>query len=377
MIEDNIYELMSTSEISNISDSSHYDFVINLEVLNGCAHTCTGCFVNRKNAYSALDLEKAYDIAINLSEQGLRFRELIISPTDIFSASNSIELLNNINFQKLLTISDKTRITTTAMFENTDIDTIKSIFDILDGPGYRSDMILEFLIPMNISKVLSKDKEYFEHHKKIIDFIKNKTTKIVDWSFVINVHDHDLINENFEEITKIVKEDFDGIIEFLPSFFRTGHNNRILEHLDIWKKFLRNTITDTNYKDIMLTIADLNHNAMNTLVLNYKKGDLFISPFIYEQIILNSDAMKISNGITAQHIFDKNTALIIDQYNYTEKTSECEGCQYLNTCIGRNVLSFMESKEITECIYPKDILSLYHNTNSLPNRISRCNDIVK
>lgn len=380
MIENNIYELMSTSEIQHFSESDDYDFVINLEVLNGCAHSCPGCFVNRKNQYTALDLENAYEIALNLSNSGLRFRELIISPTDIFSATNSFELLNDPNFQKLLTLNDKTRITTTAMFENTDIETIESVFKILDGPGYRSDMILELLIPMNIPKVLNRDSKYYEHHKNAIDFIKSSTSKVVDWSFVINVYDHDLINQNFEEITQIVKQEFDGVIEFLPSFFRTGNNDRIIEHLDTWKTFLRDTVNTENYKDIMLTIADLNHNAMNTLVLNYKKGDLYISPFIYEQIILNTDSMKISTGIESQNIFDKNSELIINQYSYVDKTTDCRDCQYLSTCVGRNVLSFMEEKDITECIYPRDILGIYLDSYDGPiesNRISRCNDNSK
>ena len=42
MLDKNLYKLMSTSEVANASDIDSMDFVLNLEVLNWCAHHCEG-----------------------------------------------------------------------------------------------------------------------------------------------------------------------------------------------------------------------------------------------------------------------------------------------------------------------------------------------
>lgn len=365
---------MSNSEVADAKDIDSMDFVLNLEVLNQCAHHCTGCFVRRKNNLEDVDLDKALALAKDMDSKGLRFREVIISPTDIFSATNSLDILDNPAFQELMSIHPKTRITTTAMFENMNWQNFKDVFAILDDPTkFKSDMILEFLVPMNTEKVINRDEIYLAQFKKALKFLAEETPKEVDWSFVVNVHHDPVFMEHFEELTQIAQEEFNTIIEFLPSFFRTGNDSLIEQHLGVWKDFLSTSVTQDNYKDVMLTIADKNHNGFNTIVTNYKKGKLHISPFIYEQITYDYPELTV-DGYTAEDVMDKNTDLIIEQYEYSAKTKSCQGCDYLSTCVGRNVLSFMEIKGITDCIYPKDVLDMYHNQSALSGRVQRCNN---
>jgi len=361
MIEEDLYTKMSNSEVKTVFDNEAMDFVINLELLNGCAHACTGCFVNRKNEIVATDVKKAYQLAKDLTEKGLRFREVIISPTDIFSASNTDEILLNKDFQAMLKLNDKTRITTTAMFYNTPMSDIERVFALLDNPAFfRPNMIMEFLVPMEADKVLNHDEDYFEQNIIAIDFFKTQTTKIVDWSFVVNIHHDQVLVDNFEKISKIVCDEYDGIIEFLPSFFRTGNTDLIEKHLGEWKEFLSASVNADNYKDLMITIADMHHNSFNTIVMNYRRGELYLSPFIYEQILMTHTDLHIENP-TAESVFAKIQEQTVAQYHYAEITDECQTCEYFTTCVGRNVLSFMEAKDIQHCIYPKDVLSLYTN----------------
>lgn len=373
MIEQNLYELMSTSEVQDASQLESMDFVLNLEVLNKCKHACLGCFVNRRNGVDDVDLATALSIAKDLSAQGYRFREVILSPTDIFSCDNALEILTDPLFHELMRIHPKTRITTTAMFENMEISRFLEIFEVLDNPEFfKPDMILEFLIPMNVQRMLAKDVQYLEDHAKALRFLSNNTPKIVDWSFVVNVHhDQDFI-DNFDELTRIAREDFNTIIEFLPSFFRTGKDHLITKHLEIWKQFLQKAITDDNYKDVMLTIADKYHNSMNTLVLNYRKSELYISPFIYEQIVHSHPLLKVET-LSADGATAKFQESLGEQYQYAvDKATECGTCTYINTCVGRNVISFMEMNGIVDCIYPKDVLDRYDNTSPISQRVARC-----
>jgi len=372
MIEEDLYEKMSNSEVKTVFDNDKMDFVINLELLNGCAHACTGCFVNRKNEIVATDVKKALKLAQELTEKGLRFREVIISPTDIFSATNTNDILLNDDFQAMLKLNDKTRITTTAMFNGTDLSDVKRVFDILDNPDYfRTNMIMEFLVPMEADKIVADDAEYFNKHMEIINYFKESTPKVVDWSFVVNVHHDDILIDNFEQITDTVRNKYEGIIEFLPSFFRTGNTDLIIKHLGQWKEFLSNTVNRDNYQKLMVTIADLHHNGFNTIVMNYRKGNLYVSPFIYEQILMADEEMLLDDS-NVEKLFDKLGELTADQYRYAHKTEECGTCEYFSTCVGRNVLSFMESKGITQCIYPKDVLDLYSKNTTQSPRLERC-----
>lgn len=372
MIEHGLYKLMSNSESKDPLYIDQMDFVLNLEVLNKCKHSCLGCFVNRKNSVDDVNLQTALELAQDLDSKGYRFREVILSPTDIFSCDNALEILKDPAFHALMRIHPKTRITTTAMFENLDTARFLEIFDVLDNPEYfKPDMILEFLVPMNVQKMLAGDVQYLEDHQRALNFLKNHTPKIVDWSFVVNVHhDQDFI-DNFDKLTQIAREEFDTIIEFLPSFFRTGKDHLIADHLETWKQFLSKAVTDENYRDVMLTIADKQHNAQNTLVLNYRKNKLFISPFIYEQIVHSHPILAVEE-LTADAAIQRFDDSQVEQYQYASKTDECGSCQYLNTCVGRNVISFLEMNKLSKCIYPKEVLNRYDDTASLSARVERC-----
>lgn len=372
-IEPDLFTLQSTPNVSAGWDDETMDFVLNLEVLRDCVHSCPGCFVNRRNDITDVNLDTALNLAKEMNDAGLRFREVIISPTDIFSATNAVEILDDPKFQELLRIHPKTRITTTAMFHNVDMNQWNAVFAILDDPEkYRPDMIVELLVPLDVGLLLSGDEQYYRDFSRALHYLKTETPKIVDWSFVVNVHHDEEMIINYDEITSIVRDKFDTVIEFLPSFFRTGNDNLITAHLDTWKEFLQSTITPENYKEIMLTIADPYHNASNTIVVNYKKNKVYISPFIYEQILFEYSAME--TGTTAKAIMESVQELTKQQFAYVTKTTECGTCPYLTTCVGRNVLNFMEAKELKDCIYPKEILDLYStsNTASLSDRITRC-----
>lgn len=368
-IEANLFNLQSTPNVAAGWDENTMDFVLNLEVLRGCIHSCPGCFVNRRNNIDDIDLDAALALATEMHDRGLRFREVIISPTDIFSAANAVEILDNPKFQELLRIHPKTRITTTAMFHKADPKKWADVFAILDDPTkYRPDMIMELLVPLDVDLLLGEDDQYYRDFSKALHYLKNETPKIIDWSFVVNVH-HDVeMIANYDKITEIVRQQFNTIIEFLPSFFRTGNDKLIATHLDVWKEFLRTTITEDNYKDIMLTIADPDHNATNTIVVNYKKGKMHISPFIYEQILFDYHSME--TGMTVDDVMETTQRLTVEQFGYVTKTNSCSTCNYLPTCVGRNVLNFMEAKNITECIYPRDILDLYNTAHIPPTQKS-------
>lgn len=45
--------------------------------------------------------------------------------------------------------------------------------------------------------------------------------------------------------------------------------------------------------------------------------------------------------------------LFVNQIIFTSETDECGICEYLMNCTSRNVLTYMEDRNITECMLPK------------------------
>ncbi|OIQ17188.1 MAG: hypothetical protein BM556_13325 [Bacteriovorax sp. MedPE-SWde] len=345
---------------TNVDNINSMDFVLNLDILNGCVHFCDGCFIQkeRKGDWSEV-LKNACKIAEDLTGKGLRFRELILGPTDFFSARNTIEILKDPYFQKLLSFNEKTRITASCVFSNMDRENFLEIFNILDNESfYRKDMILEFLVPLNSNKMLDRDQVYLDENKWALNHFENNSPKVIDWSYVVNIGNNEVLREKYAETVEFIKTEFNTILEFNPGFFRTNNNKLIDGKLSYWKGFLQDVLSKSDHRDLCLTSVDKHHNTANTICLNILDDKVFFSPFIYEQIIDKSDLFLVDD-LSADSILAMHTGLQTKGYQYAGQTSNCEQCSYLTPCVGRNVLNFMEVRGKTDCIFPEEFKEIF------------------
>lgn len=352
MIENNFYQKMSVTNEDNINSM---DFVLNLDILNGCVHSCDGCYVKKFKEVNNWEqaLEKAYKIAEEMTAKGLRFRELILGPTDIFSAENTEQVLRHPTFQKLLRLNEKTRITAACIFDGIDKDHFLKLFSILDDETlYRKEMILEFLVPLNTKKMLDQEDKYMTDNKWVLNFFKNNSPKVIDWSYVINIHNNELLKANYDKAVSIIKNEFNTILEFNPGFFRTNNERLINKNMLYWKDFLSHILEKEDYRNVYLTNVDMYHNTSNTICLNLYQDEVYFSPFIYEQILDTHESFRVTD-LSAEFIMQKHVELQALGFAYANKTTECTDCKYLTACAGRNVLNFMENKGIKDCVFPK------------------------
>ncbi len=350
-IEKNFLHKMTNTNIDNIESM---DFVLNLDILDGCVHFCDGCFVRKNNDIKNWDtvLEKALTIAKELTSKGLRFRELILGPTDFFSAHNTKAILLDPRFQSLLTLNEKTRITASCVFDSLDKNHFLEIFNILDDTRYfRKEMILEFLVPLHAEKMLNKEAQYIQDNKWALEHFKNKSPKVIDWSYVININNNELLKNNYMTVVDTIKREFNTILEFNPGFFRTNNNQLIDKNLTYWKGFLQKILEGNHYSNLCLTSLDKHHNTANTICLNLIGDKVYFSPFIYEQIIEASDLFAVT-PLDGETILNKHLDLQKQGFRYAEKTKECIDCEFLTPCVGRNVLNYMEVKNKEDCLFP-------------------------
>jgi len=360
MLRKDLYNSHAIGAVSNAEELKIMDFTMNLEILRGCRHTCSGCFVNRVNKVSESELSMALKMAREFSELGLRFKECVISPTDFFSAANTQSILLNPTFQELFKFHNYTNLTCTGYFEKLDISDIERVFDIIDDPKlFRDDMHFEFFVPLNAQKILDADTQYEDNHFKILEWFENNTPRLIDWSFATNIYNDPILINNYAELTTIIRDKYNTIIEFLPSFFRTNDHELIKKSLKIWSDFTSKAFTHENRSKILFTASDLYHAGSNQFTLNFKDNNVYLSPFIYEQILYQNDMMHIKD-VSVDGITNKIKELQLQQYKFSEKTNECNDCQFLATCVGRNILSIMEYENINNCIYDRKTLDLFN-----------------
>ena len=374
MLEDDFYLKQSTTDRHDI-----FDFVVNLEVLQGCNHACAGCYVNIENPDAMVDrvLENALKVGKHYVEHGARFREIFIGATDFFTARNTEEILKNPLLQQMTrlkgwgdtetngnTVGDQNLgLTATAVFDGIDMDRVKRLFDILDDwKNYREMMTVEFLMPVNVQKILAEDSKYIEDHHKVFEFFKNETPKHVIYSFANNIYNNRWLKDEgaYEKCREIIHREFDCILEHNPSFFRSGKHIPIDKNIFAWKQILETQLTKDNWKETHLTSADTHHNSVNTLGVHFIKDEAYIIPFIYENIFLEREKFHIEEANNPKMISEKYAELMAEGFDYACEVSDCEDCEMQVACVGRNVQNVMKEFGIKECIFPKQFREYFH-----------------
>jgi hypothetical protein len=358
-VEHNFFNRMSKS---NKDSTGSMGFSLNLDLLTGCAHKCSGCYVNkgRHDENWQRTISRALKVAEGLASKGLKFAEVVLSPTDFFSAANTKEILLYPPFQELFKFHPTTRITTACIFENVNKQRFTELFEILDdASNYRKDMILEFLAPLNTKKMLDRDDQYFADNHWAIDFFQTQSTKVIDWSFVANISNNELLKHNFGAISQTIREEFNTILEFNPGFFRSNNPRIVNRNLDYWKSMMEDVLTDNDYHEFNLVDINHNHSSANLIALHFFGEDVFVSPFIFEQVLDTHEMFRLES-LEADYIMANHVDLQTKGFRYANETTDCGNCHMLAACAGRNVLNFMETRGLKECMLPKQYRDISH-----------------
>ena len=354
-------DLLERSRTTDRAYIDRMDFILALDLLNGCAQSCRGCFVDKKGEFLGQKqmLERACEVAEDLSRCDWRLREVVVGPTDFFSAANTEDILAMPLFQELLRFHPQTHLTVPCIFSPLDRHRFSEIFHLLDNPSwFRSNLSLEFFVLLDVEKLLRRDEAYMRDNFWVIDFFKRQTPKVVEWFYLINMHKGMSLRHRFLEIAEIVADKFETVLEFGPGFFRLQNHTLNKKILKSWKDFLESLMEREDYQGIFFTNWDKEHSTANTIFLNFLGDQVYFSPFIYDQIVDTSELLKVKD-LSAKGLFGQHTFLQKLGYQYAQKTRECSDCEHLVSCVGRNVLNIMQLHEATECLFPHQLRPKY------------------
>lgn len=334
----------------SLRDSHHLSVDLTLDFLNGCEYNCSGCFVSKKNTYTDNDLNVVLDLVEQWNDNGYDVNELFLGPTDIFSAVNLEELCTNETFQKICSYFTFT-CTTTLL---NDYDDIKRKYELLNDKCLSDKKHREFEI-----FVVIDDKKYIDGDKEYLDKF-NKNLELLDLYnvfFVVNVYSENMFDEtSLFELNNKIFNDYGSKIRVNPSYFRGTSLKHLEKYSMFHKRLVEQQITKDNIRRVFMNMIDVYFGSYTFNAYSFSNSELYIAPLLYENIPQEYDYFKINR------VNDKYTLDLLDkaqvehfykQIEYSKRTDSCCECEFLSSCVGRNVLSYMEHRGMTKCFLPK------------------------
>lgn len=333
-----------------IRDAAFVSVDFTLDILNGCEHKCPGCFVQRKNDFMDDDLARIEPLIQEMKAKGYDLNEMFVGPTDIFSAINYDQLINSEVFKRIsrdFTIT----CTSTLLNDTADIDRKLQMFREAFPQRARET---EIFVILDLTRYFNRDWFYINQLHRNIKLLH-------DWNvfFIVNVYSEDMFDElNLTELTVRLKKDFGTKLRINPSYFRGTSKRHIEGYAQKHKRLLEKQISTDNIQDVFLNMTDVYFNSYTLLSLCLNKGVLSVMPFIYEAIPQENAAFDIKPEGSKYELRDvekKQHELTTRQYAYAPSTEKCDDCEHLASCVSRDVLAYMETREVTDCFLPTEL----------------------
>jgi hypothetical protein len=328
IIKNNLYyELTSETKTKPVSAVK-----IQMDVLDGCEHNCNGCFVNRRNNNPSVKHLKDFSSFIgSITDEGVLVDEILIGPTDFLSSINNYSVLSN---KSLLAVINKN--SPILAFVTTLISgDLKRFCDFLKD-NINLDTEIEIGIATNPDELMSL--EYSRMVKSKLEFLSSNIEHDITYTFIINVDD---VSRSYESLHSFVVKQFDTTFDLVPSIARSKNKVRILDKITGLNINYNRLDAGNSANNIMV---DHSHSGTNFKVLNFKRGDWWVSPFLYENMAIYDDLFKINKFSEVQTMLER-------QYSYD---TECSSCNFLTSCSSRFIPTLMKYLDTESCVCPKE-----------------------
>jgi hypothetical protein len=190
------------------------------------------------------------------------------------------------------------------------------------------------------------DVEYIKEIKNNIKYL-NKINNDVTYTFLLNIDDYKI---EYIDIFEKSYSEFDTTIDFIPSVARSGNKEKILQSITKLNQFFDNLKSGSRViNNIMI---DHSHGGANYQVINwrkedpYNKGKWYISPFIYENMVIYDDFWEIKEF----NDIHENMKTQLDM------NTDCKNCEFFFSCYNRKIQLVQQYLGVSTCIVSKSNL---------------------
>lgn len=336
---------------------------ITLDILDGCASRCPGCFVTKKNKFTAQYLKDINHITEQYVALGLEANELFLGPTDLFATTNMEEVVNDPIFPDI--IKKYKALTFTSAFTAEPKKLRQQLFQvnkILADAGRHC----ELFIVLDVPKFLKGDRTYLDVFEENLTAIRdcnlqNKAEGKMEINvfFLLNYYKQVFDEVTFPQLHKMVKDAYQAKIKINPSFGRSSNPKIVKSFMEKLRHDLELQLTEETRGGVFINMVDIHFGGDTYQNYAYTGGNLYVAPFLYDFVPVPDPLFEVKRRDDGQYhlddMFDKVTELTARQYEYSEKTVECGSCPFLANCVARHYLAYMEHHGITECLMPRKI----------------------
>lgn len=334
------------------TDMLRSEFVF--DVLNGCDFNCVGCCIPRKNTCTSQDISNAIDIANTVQRMSISCEEMFIGPTDIFTATNFDEIMDDPLMYDLTSRFSLTTSSTLMCPTNQLKVRWHTLQKHLNNAPARD---FELLVAFDLKRYLDKDEDYISHLSTNLQCFKKDTVV-----FIVNFHEGMLNQHKLIDVATRIHDDFNVPLRIIPSFFRMTNMETVERKSRSFIEMLMMQLEGCELPEYLsFNMFDKYFGGEGFVNMSYKDGHLYLSPFLYEAIPQTHDIFKVEQPYNAINISSKLTEMTLQQFQYAAHTYNCASCELLPSCVGRKVLTYMESRNLMECIVPKSFIWDYRD----------------
>jgi|LWDU01.1.fsa_nt_gi hypothetical protein len=306
---------------------------LTLEILNGCAYRCAGCFVNRKNK-GGVSKSVIKDFR-DLKESGILLDELALGPVSFLSASNTEEILRDSNFIELSEMFSTVEFNTAILpsdEEELDVDRILYLCSLTEVKFIDLELVIDpdlFMTDSNYVKDIQRWQDKILTDKRIstvylANFTVNDSTSLF----------------GLAEVTEKVNKTLNAEFRYNLSFLRSKSERIFHKNL---KNFDSKNMGDIRYIN---NISSYDGMVNNHMTITYDKEKFYLSPVLNAPTNYTNKSLEFTlpNSGLAKKIES------VTQYNYNNMVyDECNDCSNLPQCIETFRMNIMRDLNFKKC----------------------------
>lgn len=318
-----------------------------LDVLNGCDNDCPGCFVNQKNKTTGEHIKSVLDFANLLTDSMDASIEIFLGSTDLFTAVNFEEIVTH---QHFLDLPSHNVFTTTTLLSKPSIirHRMKLLRNAMRIWGNNGE--LELFPVLDINRYINNDFLYISQLKEGLKICDPDVTV-----FIVNYYSPDMFDKVcLADLRDMIKLDFNAELRVIPSFFRSNKKETVLPRAFGYRDMVINQFCDK------MDIVDRYVGPVPFTNFCFNKGEFYLNSYMYtddqpQESELYHIPKENDGTYSFGTIIQKQQNIVSEQLEFANKTDECSSCKYLMNCVSRNVLTYMDDRNITQCMLPKEL----------------------
>lgn len=332
-----------------------------MEVSQGCQMNCQGCYVDKQvGTLPSVDSQLAIDSFLyDLFVHDYFLDEVEVGPTDLVSSSNRREIFNNTYLKSLLS---KAILNTFQVSLIHPAEKISGFIKDIDSVAGKNSKV-NITTPLEIQHVFND--KYIGLINSNAQRIRSESESnvseivlsiIVDIERLLNVgstYDYAHLFERVQELSFGTET----LVDFVFHHGRRGFDDpRIVRSFLYSFKaindcFEQSFIKSEGKNTINRLPSQLVIQKDRPVELVLRKDKLFVRPILNQGFVLEDSRFEFTQPWT----FENYQLKLIDEFSrnlsYAMTITDCQSCEHVVLCAGRNMHDVMSLSKSNECIY--------------------------